>query len=266
MSEKNKFDEEISKSLMYKENMMRDNIYYNENYYNEVKEYLENKGLLKKYCLEVRKESNGKARICSVASSARLCLCYFWEKPGINFEEKLPITKWKASFDAYDVNTNTYYECKCHEIFKSDFNISVEYKKPLNDNFNINNKDKTAIKLSYKDFEIGIEHKRGDLWFDFKQFLCHLLALAKKNTDRHPSSLLNKNEDFKLQYLFFIPKVINEKLETSYSKLYKDFCCIRDNEKIKKMCQKNNIKVLCPLFIPVNSFDDPFSKMINKSE
>lgn len=74
MSEKNKFDEEISKSLMYKENMMRDNIYYNENYYNEVKEYLENKGLLKKYYLEVPKEWNEKARICSVASSARLCL------------------------------------------------------------------------------------------------------------------------------------------------------------------------------------------------
>ena len=156
---------------------------------------LKNRKLLKIFQdKELQEISPGLIKMCSVASSSRLCFINFANYNEIEFERPLSTGKGTAKLDASKYNL--FYECKCHEIFDNHNNyLSLAYKENLKEFFNINyqKNDNAYCKLNLTDFEIEKEESIYNLHFDMKQFLCHLFGIAK-------------NGGGTLQYIFFFTK------------------------------------------------------------
>lgn len=252
---KTNFDKLILKSVQESNHIIPNKVYYDNAYSESLKKELNKRKCLEKFgAREFTKSRTGLIKICSIASSSRLCFLYFANK-NVSFEKELLIgvnSRTKAHLDAYD-NKNTYYECKCHEIFDNHNtkknHLRLSYKKLIKECFNIsypdNNDEYLMLKLS--DFGIQKDTSIYYLEFDMKQFLCHLMGLAN-------------NGGGKLQYVFFTPSVkeieLNALCKEVYSTLHNEIDEIWNCSVIKNMCNKYNITLLKPMEVPVSDIDD----------
>ncbi len=256
INEKKKFDQLILKSTNKSNSHIKPNtVYYDDDYYNQLIVELKNRQLYKSFEKRELQETSigsGKIKMCSAASSSRLCFINFVNDKQIYFECSLTTgTKGKAQLDA--VKDNIYYECKCHEIFDNhdtDKNhLRLAYKKNLQKYFGIiyQEKDENYCKLSLSDF--GIENKESiySLHFDMKQLLCHLFGIAR-------------NGGGTLQYIFFTPKKEfienNEFCKNIYKELENEINQIWHCEKITTMINNFKIKLPHPQMIDVSLIED----------
>lgn len=248
--QKSLFDQLILNSINNK-HIITDTVYYDKIYYEQLIKELKNRKLYEKYLKNELKEKNGLIKMCSVASSSRLCFINFANNNEIEFERPLSTGKGTAQLDA--AKDNIYYECKCHEILDNhdtDKNhLRLAYKKNLQEYFGIiyQEKDENYCKLSLSDF--GIENKESiySLHFDMKQLLCHLFGIAR-------------NGGGTLQYIFFTPKKElienNEFCRNIYKELENEINQIWHCEKITTMINNFKIKLPHPQMIDVSSIED----------
>ena len=167
-------------------------VYYDDDYEKALINKLNEYGLFKQYQNELNKNSKG-TKMCSIASSSRLCfLASKTIIKEIDEHEKTDIRNGCCNphFDGFDSKNNVFFEFKCHEFCEIDGNInhtkitSKRYIPLLKSIFNVDCEDPSKLKFS--DFGLLID---GDplitkINFDFKQFLCHiigLLSIAKKD-------------------------------------------------------------------------------------
>ena len=138
-----------------------------------------------------------KCKMCSIASSSRLCFIEYKDVEGIEFEKIIDNGNvCKPHLDAFNKSTATYYECKCHEIVNThSVMLSAKYRPLLKKYFHIQCDGDGDIALDYKTFGIcDIKLKCGK-YFDFKQFICHIIGLITLPEGPKPT----------LQYVFFKP-------------------------------------------------------------
>lgn len=246
---KKKFDKLILQSLDNTQYIIPNTVYYNESYYAQLVKELEKRNLFKKFQdKELQEVAPGLIKMCSVASSSRLCFINFANNNEVEFERPLTTGKGTAQLDA--AKNNIYYECKCHEIFdKHNDYLSLSYIENLKDFFNIGyQKSNTAYcKLNLKDFGIENEESIYSLHFDMKQLLCHLFGIARKGGGT-------------LQYIFFTPKKDlienNDFCKDLYNKLENEINQIWHCEKITTMINNFKIKLPHPQMIDVSSIED----------
>ena len=290
---KKEFDNIIKDSLRYNNSLYRDDIgypfYFNKEYIEALKKYLvENniKGLVRELLQPSKANSKEISKMCSVASSARLCLFYtrkLMEESGFNIElEKTcdnGITKKKdlwPHLDAWCENNNTYYECKCHEIFGKHDKLKCVYKEKLISLFNIDvevldkvdcksedGKIETCYELKLK--HLGIENDNrliNELHLDVKQLICHLIGI--QHSDK---------EDKTLKYIFFTPpknywqdekdKLYNEEINKLYNEVEKEWNMIMNCESMRYFFKNNkNISISYDM-VPIDTFDDIIVKKLN---
>ena len=167
--------------------------------------------------LEIKKGRYGlmPPKMASVASSSRFCYialrdgvdCLCEKNTGmknqVEFEKECRIFDdglHAPQLDAYIPNEeyNVYIEAKCHEIFDSH---KAEFKNKYRPCFDSNDisYEQALVSDDGETFELsldlfGIADKKT-IRFDIKQFVCHLLGIAKQN----------KGAKSKLVYLFFKP-------------------------------------------------------------
>ena len=198
----------------------------------------------KEFNLINTKYGGKRRKICSVASSGRLCFLYLF---GSQFEYRLlNATRseeiWKepsvddAQLDAK--NGNIYYECKCQEIFNRKDGLPKSYVPVLKEYFGIDNLivSNNLIKAKLSDFHIGLDKSYCDTRFDFKQLFTHLCALIKLNKE--------KKDALVLKYIFFKPKeelIKGTVIENVYKELEEERTAIKNSEIIKIALQKYNI-------------------------
>lgn len=193
-----RYDELIKQSVK-NEHMLADGLYYDERYAKELCKEMEDKEVFDAFgTLEFKEISKGKIKICAVASSSRIGFLYGMGN-GIKGFEKKDVRNGicRPHYDNYDEKTNTFYEYKCHE-FASDrlehnciINNPEGYKKLLSSHFFMGEDDIDCRDL-FKSF--GLE---PCMFFDFKQFLCHVLGIL---------SVASREVPAKLHYVMFVPK------------------------------------------------------------
>ena len=256
---KKQFDKLILQSLELIQYIIPNTVYYNESYYAQLIKELEKRNQLKKIQdKELQEVAPGLIKMCSVASSSRLCIIYFANQNEIVFERPLSTGKGIAKLDA--AKDNIYYECKCHEIFDNHDtyknHLRLTYKKNLQKYFGIiyQEKDEDYCNLSLRDFGIEKNESIYSLHFDMKQFLCHLFGIAR-------------NGGGTLQYIFFTPK--KELIEKNnfckeiYKELENEINQIWNCEKIKAMINNFKIKLPHPQMIDVSTIDDVVLRSMN---
>lgn len=229
--------------------------YYDDYYYKQLIFELKSRKLYESYVKRELKETSkgsGKIKMCSVASSSRLCFLYFIKDNEVTMEDSLNTgTNGNAQLDA--AKGTFFYECKCHEIFdnhNTDKNhLRISYKKNLKKYFGITyqEKDEDYCALTLCDFGISEDKSIYDLHFDMKQLLCHLFGIAR-------------NGGGTLQYIFFTPKKElienNEFCRNMYKELEKEINQIWHCEKITTMINNFKIKLPHPQMIDVSSIED----------
>lgn len=247
---KTEFDLLILNSINNK-HIIPGTVYYDNSYLEKLEYELQKRKLLEKFKKRELQGKNGKIKMCSVASSSRLCFLYFANKENITFEYELKTgTRGKAQLDAV-YKDDIFYECKCHEIFDDHDYLKPAYKNNLKKYFDISlsNTNKDYCELFLQDFKISYPEKKSiyDLHFDFKQFLCHLFGLANHNGGT-------------LQYIFFTPSKQtidkNIKCQKLYEELDKEIKMIWSSKVIKKMIKDNSIILPKPSMINITSIDD----------
>jgi len=193
-----KYDALIMQSTGNK-HMLSGCLYYDERYFNELKNAMKDENVLGAFgALEFKVMSNGGRKICAVASSSRIGFLYGM-KNGITGFEKDDVRNGicRPHYDNYDDKTKTFYEYKCHEFisdrlehncFRSNL---VGYKKLLSTHFFLEEDDVDCQDL-FKSFDL-----EPCLFFDFKQFLCHVLGILSVASLEVPANL---------QYVMFVPK------------------------------------------------------------
>ncbi len=247
---KKEFDFLILKSISNK-HIIPDTVYYDNNYLSQLEIELQKRKLLENFSKRELHGKNGKIKMCSAASSSRLCFLYFANKEDITFEYSLKTgTRGIAQLDAA-YKDKIFYECKCHEIFDKHDYLRPSYKKLLEKYFNISISihNKNFCELFLKDFMIQDSDQKSiyNLHFDMKQLLCHLFGLAN-------------NTGGTLQYIFFTPskKIIenNEACQNFYKELNEEIEMIWSSKVIVKMIQENNITLPKPKMIDISKIDD----------
>lgn len=253
---KKQFDKLILQSLENTQYIIPNTVYYNESYYAQLVKELKKRNLFKNFQdKELQEVAPGLIKMCSVASSSRLCFINFANKNEIVFERPLSTGKGTAKLDA--AKDNLFYECKCHEIFdKHNDYLSLSYKENLKDFFNIDyqKSDTAYCKLNLTDFGIGNEESIYSLHFDMKQLLCHLFGIAK-------------NGGGTLQYIFFTPKKKlienNDFCKEIYKELETEINQIWNCNKIKTMIKTFNIELPHPQMVDVSTIDDVVINNLN---
>lgn len=170
--------------------------------------------------------------------------------------------------DAYLQGQNIYIEAKCQEIFNdhttklkkayweyiaSKRKIDIKdktYNIGFNLSFTIPKPTASEFDIPYKEFgitlkETSIRGKKIYLrYFDFKQFLCHLLGIACENIKK---GVVDKKEKATLCYMFFKPlsdnKDTNLILDNLFKELEAEINEVFNNQHIKNFCEENNIKL-----------------------
>lgn len=254
--EKSLFDQLILESINKNNTHIKPNtVYYDDEYYNQLVLELKERHLYESYAKRELKETSkgsSKIKMCSVASSSRLCFLYFIKDNKVTMEVSLNTgTSGNAQLDA--TKDTAFYECKCHEIFDNhdtDKNhLSIAYKKNFQKYFGITyqEKDEDYCKLTLSDFGISEDKSIYDLRFDMKQFLCHLFGIAK-------------NGGGTLQYIFFTPKKEliekNDFCRNMYKELEAEINQIWKCKKIATMIKNFKIKLPQPKMIDVSTIDD----------
>lgn len=153
--QKTLFDQLILESIdKSKTHIKPETVYYDDDYYNQLVLELKERQLYKNYAKrELKETSKGsdKIKMCSVASSSRLCFLYFIKDNMVTMEVSLNTgTSGNAQLDA--AKDTVFYECKCHEIFDNhdtDKNhLRLAYKKNLQKYFGIIYQEKDENKMS----------------------------------------------------------------------------------------------------------------------
>lgn len=217
------------------------NNYHGSQYGDNLKQVFEKRGIMSKEFTLMRKNPN-HYKICSIASSARLCFLYFQGDKNIEFEAHLqnPTGSGNPSQpDAYDKENNIFYECKCQEIVDGENEtLSESYAPLLKTYFNI---DKININIYEKnisaylpDWGIDYNEDYDKTHFNVKQLFTHLLALAKEP---------NIKNGTQLQYIFFTPKDENLKI---YKELKAEIKAIWESEPIRYFLTLMDGKILLP--------------------
>ena len=249
MDLKTEFDALILQSVS-NQYIQPNSFFYNRIYEEKLRKELSSRNLLEKFEeRELKEVSPGKVKMCSVASSSRLCFLYFANKTNTEFECSLGTgTRGIAQLDAFD--GLNYYECKCHEIFdKHDNYLRAAYKANLEKYLGLNkiNIEGNIINLSLKELEINDNSSIYSWHFDVKQFLCHLFGIAKKGGGN-------------LQYIFFTPshELINKNSWCTdfYNKLDEEINNLWNSPKIQIMLKNCNIELPKPLKIQVSEIED----------
>ncbi len=175
-------------------------VYYDAAYFRALVLRLLDDKVLSKYANELKANSQGP-KMCSIASSARLC--YLASKtvyPGISEHEKTDVKNGicHPHYDGYDGKDNVFYEFKCHELCSTSHDkLTKSYAPLLKEVYGIEAKD--PADLTFADF--GIKSVKGSIYkinFDFKQFLCHvfgILSIIREGTKKP-----------RLQYVWVVPK------------------------------------------------------------
>ena len=200
------YDLAVKKTVNAPSKYFEDNgVYFNNEYRDKLCADLKANGCFNNFNNEVNKyyepDNKKKCKMCSIASSSRLCYLHFRGNKKIQFEEIIRNGDvCKPHLDAYDKEKNIYYECKCHEIVgHHSVNLSSQYKDLLENLFHITGliEEKGYFKLNYEMFGIkGFKIKCGK-YFDFKQFVCHIIGVMNRQNDKKPT----------LKYLFFKPDI-----------------------------------------------------------
>ena len=240
-----------------------DKYYYEDAYANKIKEYFDKHGV---ESLEANYSSRSKTTpICSFISSGRLCYNYCRNlinsgkniKFEVPLENDLPYAKsHPTKMDAVDIDAKEYYECKCDEITASKHDLlSISYflKSDLFDEFGITKvvaekvieeDEKTSRKRKsvYIKFPASLlvdftpildkyPHYKNccynEMHFDFKQFICHLLALARVEGEK------------KLIYKIFVPNP--KELDYYPAMTEEEMKCIKNSSKIDDFMKKHHI-------------------------
>lgn len=197
-----------------------------------------------------------RVKICSVASSARLAFLKFRSNENIEFEKVLDNQGCKPHLDAYDSSVNEYYECKCHEIVKPHpILLSKDpYERLIKDIFDVtglktDDKDNTKIVLSYDKFGIDetkfpknrkVKYLPTGTYFDFKQFVCHVIGLVGDPTVKEKPTL---------HYVFFLPDdeymngVVKQWEDTFVEYVKELFNQIKGNIKIYNDSFENHVRL-----------------------
>lgn len=250
MSDKDLFNKLIRESILptpYQIDEIAKNKFYFINEYAEpIKEYYQLTYRRSKEFENVKGHDNYK--ICSVASSARLCFLVLGDDLNTRFEWHLlnatskedvwtkPDDLRDAQLDAFDFHT--YYECKCQEVFDSKKPLSISYIKCLEENFGIKNLPTKHKKIlaTMKQLHLGSSDKNYlNTHFDIKQLFTHLCAIIKDNKEL---------ENRKLQYIFFTPKkelMKGTEFEKAYEELQSEINDIVSSDVIKIAKEKFNI-------------------------
>lgn len=247
-NKKQNFDRLILNSVN-NSHILTNEVYYDKTYKQQLINELTNRNIYEKFIKrELQEDKYGRTKMCSVASSSRLCFLLFGNTNGIIFESPLTTEHSSAQLDAS--LDNTFYECKCHEIFDSHDHLSLAYKNDLNKYFGINNikENKNYCDLFLSDFGLNGNNSIYKLHFDVKQFLCHLFGLAH-------------NDGGILQYIFFTPKeaLISQNLfcKQIYDELKTEINMFwNESPKIKKMINTYKIELPKPQMIDVSTIDD----------
>lgn len=239
--------------------MIFGDVYYNKTYFKSLVSVLIDRDSFSNFSREFKfypNDRGGKYKICSVASSARLCFMYFQANPDITFEEELKtgLGGFPPTLDAYDVKKNVYYECKCHEFFKNydvkEKKLKPTYRDLIKEHFGfkeiIEENERLEIKLT--DLEINDPRTIYQLKFDLKQMLCHLLGIVKNHAQGEAT----------LQYIFFTPseslRDTNQEIEGVYEELKEDIEMIWNSTFVKNFREK--VELPDPKFIPVDKIED----------
>lgn len=194
-------------------------------------------------------------KMASVASSSRFS--YLALRDGakhigigenVEFEAECAIKNkpgTQPQMDAFDKDTRTYIEVKCHEIFGNSKQKTL--KEPYLDYVYGTNDDGVGFKLVVNERpqgEFAIPYKEFGMkefpkYFDLKQFLCHLLGVACANYKEKKSATL--------AYLFSKPKTDVEaeaiELFEVYNGLQVEIIAIFTSPAIVRFCEENNIKL-----------------------
>ena len=211
------YDLAIKNSIKTKEKYTQNDVYFNDLYRENLINSMTEKQK-ENFKNEYNKYYGDRCKMCSVASSSRLCYLYFKDDPDTQFE--VAINNGNGCNPHLDAKDHDYYECKCHEIVKNhDIHLSYDvYSKLLKEIFNIEEfeVDDKGIKLNYEMFGIKDAKLPIGKYFDFKQFICHVIGLLTLKD--YPNYL-------GLQYIFFVPsqeQLKSKKLKDWY-KTFKDF-------------------------------------------
>ena len=208
-----------------------------------------------------------KVKICSLASSGRLCFLDFRDKKkDIEKAMKTGVGSSTAKFDVVD--GNIYYECKCQEIVNGErkrLKKSYMYS-PLFTDFKIDLSEERNVRNGELEFtlqDLGIDDCRMyyELHFNVKQLLCHLMAIAYGN----------KGKKATLQYIIYTPACAEIKKSQALTELYanlkEEIDEIWNCQKIKDFCDRNNhnISLPKPRFREINTIKDTVYEQAYKS-
>ena len=203
MNRKEQYDRLIAESLpaATRTFLPEGKVYLNEKYRDFLWKALDKNGNAGKMIKEFVR-NNGRTKICSVASSARLGFLYMEgrEEP-YELEKILHAGVCHPNYDAFCEKEDQFYEFKCHEFCTSHpFVFSGSYQDLFTERFGkryeiIESEGKPAgiIMPEETDFHI----RRTTYYFDLKQLLCHIFGLLQycEESGRKPS----------LKYVIFVP-------------------------------------------------------------
>ena len=258
-----RYDLAIKESL---NNKPINGVYYDENY---------KLSLIKSMTDEEKKRFKGEYekdygdnrwKMCSVASSSRLCYLYFkynnkkYENP--EFEVVLHNNGCNPHLDA--LVDGCYCECKCHEIVghHSVYMSKKTYESLLKQIFNVDLKpddihgDNIKLRFNmFKGLDVKKEYTCGK-YFDFKQFICHIIGILGIEK---PTTYVG------LQYVFFVPdddQIEKQKLigwRNSFEEMIAHLFPKLRNIKLSSGATIGScIDIKDPKFIKVSSLVDPF--------
>ena len=193
-------------------------------------------------------------KMASVASSSRFCylalrdganalLDKMVSKDNVEFEKECRIFAdgpTAPQLDAYikDSVCDCYVEVKCHEIFdhhkielKNKYWDVLQNDKALCRLLNTTTKNEDSFIISKTVFGLTEEQ----ICFDVKQFLCHLLGIARQS----------QGKQSKLIYLFFKPTSADvetaSRIDEVFEKLKREIDAIFQNDVITEFCKDNGI-------------------------
>ena len=224
--------------------------YYDNSYAVNIYSYFVKRGFNSK---ELNFKNNSKnLPICSVSSSARLCLLYFLKNhknDDFYLEQSYPILKTdgKTLTNAHPdaILGNTYYECKAQEVvngenekLRESYLTSAKWFKEFFIDDKMLSVDNGYLEFDMSALGISVQKKYYDLKLDIKQLLCHLLAIANV-TDK-------TNDCWTLKYLIFRPsRKFDEYLQEIYDEVDAEFDSILNGKNgITIFCDKHNITIL----------------------
>ncbi len=223
--------------------------YYDNSYSEIISHYFFKRGFVSKE-LSFKNESKHKP-ICSISSSARLCLLYFLEKckdDNFMLEQSFPIMKKNGSMltNAHpdSIVKNAYYECKTQEIVEGEnerlrksYLESALYFDELFEDISMISIKNGCLEFNMHALGVNLNKQYYEMKLNIKQLICHLLALANKTFE--------SKIKWELKYLIFRPsKRYDKEVVDIYNELDDEIDLLFNNpNKITKFCKEHSIEI-----------------------